>query len=107
MVREGLGAGNGAVAEERLGRAADRGRECPGLVAALLPGWAEQPPPKAPYRLGVLPGEGVGPEVVAAALDVLDAVANSHGLRFDVHPAAHLPRPGPYGPELTDELTQF
>lgn len=107
MVREGLGAGNGAVAEETLGRATVRGRERPGRVAGLVPGWAERPPSVAPHRIGVLPGEGVGPEVVGAALDVLDAVADSCGLTFDVQPAAPLPRPGPYGPELTDELARF
>jgi 3-isopropylmalate dehydrogenase len=40
------------------------------------------------YRIVSIPGDGIGPEVVAGALDVLDAVANRHGLEFSVeeHP---------------------
>ena len=52
----------------------------------------------------MLPDEGVGPEVVGASLDVHDLLADSHGLAFDMQPAAPLPRPGPYGPELTELL---
>jgi 3-isopropylmalate dehydrogenase len=38
----------------------------------------------SPYLIGALPGEGVGPEVVGAALKVLDAVATVGGVQFDV-----------------------
>jgi 3-isopropylmalate dehydrogenase len=34
-------------------------------------------------RLAVIPGDGIGPEVVAEGLKVLDAVAEAHGLAFD------------------------
>lgn len=34
--------------------------------------------------LGVLPGEGVGPEVIACALDVLDGVASATGLQVEI-----------------------
>ncbi|WP_119729176.1 3-isopropylmalate dehydrogenase [Thermomonospora amylolytica] len=34
-------------------------------------------------RLAVIPGDGIGPEVVAEGLKVLDAVAGAHGLAFD------------------------
>ena len=34
-------------------------------------------------RLAVIPGDGIGPEVVAEGLKVLDAVAPAHGLVFD------------------------
>jgi 3-isopropylmalate dehydrogenase len=36
------------------------------------------------FPVGVLEGEGIGPEVVAAALDVLDAVSAASGLRFTI-----------------------
>lgn len=39
---------------------------------------------RPPYRVGVLPGEGSSPEIVAVALDVLDAVARATGTSFDV-----------------------
>ena len=36
--------------------------------------------PREPLVIGVLLGEGIGPEVVAAALDVLDAVTTGSGV---------------------------
>ena len=35
-------------------------------------------------RILVLPGDGIGPEVMASALDVLDAVAISKNLHLDI-----------------------
>ena len=37
----------------------------------------------APARIVVLPGDGIGPEVIAAARRVLDSVASAAGLRLD------------------------
>ncbi len=37
--------------------------------------------PKKPYRIAILPGDGIGPEVVRAALKVLDAVAARYGFQ--------------------------
>ena len=45
---------------------------------------APSPACGAPYRIGVLPGEGSGPEIVRVALDVLDAVASATGTTFAV-----------------------
>src|SRR5207245_2142501 len=36
------------------------------------------------WCVGVLEGEGIGPEVIGAALEVLDAVAASTGLPFEL-----------------------
>ncbi|BDG60683.1 3-isopropylmalate dehydrogenase [Caldinitratiruptor microaerophilus] len=36
------------------------------------------------YRIAVLPGDGIGPEVTAEALKVLRAVGERHGLSFEV-----------------------
>jgi len=36
-----------------------------------------------PYEIAVIPGDGVGPEVVDAALPLLEAVAADHGLALD------------------------
>jgi 3-isopropylmalate dehydrogenase len=38
-------------------------------------------------RIVVLPGDGIGPEVVDAAMSVLAAVAGRHGYRFELQPA--------------------
>ena len=37
----------------------------------------------ANYKLAVIPGDGIGPEVVAEGLKVLDVIAAKHGLTFD------------------------
>ena len=47
-----------------------------------------------PVRIGVLPGEGVGPEVVRAALGVLSAVASERGFEIALREAP----PGGDGP---------
>ena len=36
----------------------------------------------------LLPGDGIGPEVVAEAVRVLDTIANKHGHTFYLHRAA-------------------
>jgi 3-isopropylmalate dehydrogenase len=54
-----------------------------GCLTPCIPGW-EQRAAGAPHVLGVLVGEGIGPEVVDAALVVLDAVASGSGLRLEV-----------------------
>ena len=35
------------------------------------------------FRLAVVPGDGIGPEVTTEALKVLDAVAAQHGVTFE------------------------
>ncbi|MBL9213491.1 MAG: isocitrate/isopropylmalate dehydrogenase family protein [Opitutaceae bacterium] len=50
------------------------------LMSAALP-----PPGVNAFTIAVLPGDGIGPEVVAASLDVLRATeARLHGVRFDL-----------------------
>jgi 3-isopropylmalate dehydrogenase len=78
-----------------------------GLASACIPGWASRAPARAPYVVGVLPGEGIGPEVVGAALTVLDAVADAFALEFDIRMAGELGVPGPYGPMLDAPVTTF
>jgi isocitrate/isopropylmalate dehydrogenase len=43
-----------------------------------------RPAPSQPFLIGALPGEGVGPAVVAAALEVLAAVGPVSGRAFEV-----------------------
>jgi 3-isopropylmalate dehydrogenase len=77
------------------------------LAASCVPGWAVRAVPEPPYVLGVVPGEGVGPEVIGAALTVLEAVTDTYGLAFDVRVADDLGAPGPHGPVLTDTMAAF
>ena len=78
------------------------------LVGAL-PGWDALPAPRTARVIGAIPGEGVGPEVVGAALDVLDALAEGSSAPFAVR------RGGPIGvaarevsgAELPTEVASF
>jgi len=78
------------------------------LWSALHPPIAKANP-RGPHLVGVLTGEGVGPEVIAAALDVLDAAGEVAGVQFDLR------RGGPIGlaarlnagVDLTDDVTGF
>jgi 3-isopropylmalate dehydrogenase len=40
---------------------------------------------KKTYRIGVIPGDGTGPEVVAEGLKVLQAVSQHAGFQYDLH----------------------
>ncbi|MDF4741025.1 isocitrate/isopropylmalate family dehydrogenase, partial [Vibrio parahaemolyticus] len=35
------------------------------------------------YKIAVLPGDGIGPEVMAQAHKVLDAIEQKHGISFE------------------------
>src|SRR5260221_3071306 len=37
---------------------------------------------RAPYSIALLPGDGIGPEVIAQARRVLDAIADASGVSF-------------------------
>lgn len=55
-----------------------------GPLTGAIPDWEPAPRERTERVVGALPGEGVGPEVVGAALDVLDAVAAETSLGFSV-----------------------
>ena len=60
-------------------------------------------------RIGVLPGEGVGPEVVAAALEVLAAAQSASGARLEICSGGAIGRDAELmtGRALTDEVAAF
>ena len=59
------------------------------------------------YRIGLLPGDGIGPEVVAEAIKVLEAVAAVEGFTYDL---AEYPHSGAHylatGELVTDEVVE-
>ena len=65
--------------------------------------------PAGALTVGVLPGEGVGPEVISVALSVLSAIEAANGVRFEIRTG------GPIGNDaqrqtgrpLTDEVSTF
>jgi 3-isopropylmalate dehydrogenase len=76
-------------------------------VMAWMPGWPERPGPTAAFVIGVLPGEGIGPEVVGAALTVLEAVRRIYGVEFDLRTSPELAPPGPHGRTLDDAVAEY
>jgi 3-isopropylmalate dehydrogenase len=65
--------------------------------------------PRPPYRIGVLAGEGSGPEIVGVALDVLHAVSEATGAPFDVRNggAIGIDAERESGAALTDSVVAF
>ena len=84
------------------------GTQAPRLTRAL-PGWTAAPPPGAPRVIGVLPGEGVGPEVIQVGLDLLDEIAAATGERFELRfgGAIGMAAQRASGRVLTDEVVGF
>jgi 3-isopropylmalate dehydrogenase len=65
--------------------------------------------PQARFLVGVLPGEGIGPEVVGAALGVLVALRSGGGPEFDLRTGGAIGRDAELmtGRTLTDEVAAF
>ena len=66
----------------------------------------------APYRIGVLPGDGIGPEVTAEALEVLDAVSRTEGFETELveypYSGAHYLETGELVPDgIVDEWREL
>jgi len=78
------------------------------LVSAL-PEWTAETPASTHAVIGVLSGEGVGPEVVDVALGILDLVAKCTGENFDVRIGGKigLPAQTESGRPLTPEVVDF
>lgn len=55
--------------------------------------------------IGVLPGQGVGPEVIGSALRVLEAVQVGVGCSFDIFSGG--PAPPPNGGDASGEIIEF
>lgn len=53
------------------------------LASRLLSGWPVGPQPR-PYVVGVLPGEGIGPEVIAVTLRLLGVIGEQTGSPFEI-----------------------
>jgi 3-isopropylmalate dehydrogenase len=87
-------AGTTAAGEMAVGRLTDH-----------IPGWSSRRG-RGARVIGVLAGEGIGPEVVGAALDVLDALRKG-GVCLDVRPGPDHRRGQRAGPALAEEVARF
>lgn len=84
--------------------AADAGVPSRTRWTSVLP---DGPCRSAPFVVGVLEGEGVGPEVVPAALAVLAAVERETGICFDVRDGGDVGAPGRTGEGLSAPIAAF
>jgi len=77
--------------------------------ARVLPGWDLRGLPCSPYVIGALPGEGIGPEVVAASLSLLETIESASGHRFKVRSGGKigLEAQQASGQVLTEEVIRF
>ena len=68
-----------------------------------------RPVPAGRFVLGVLPGEGIGPEVVAAALAVLAAAESGGHARFEIRSGGAIGREAELmtGGALTEDVSEF
>lgn len=75
-------------------------------LSRLLPDVSAPTPPTS-VRLAVVEGEGIGPEVVAAAMTVLAAAAERAGLTLDVMEAGPIGSVGAHGFRVDDSAAHF
>ncbi len=76
-------------------------------LASTIPGWPQRPGEGVPLRLGVVDGEGIGPEVVGAALIVLEGVCAALDLEIEVIRAGEVGSAGPHGLHVDAAATAF
>lgn len=64
---------------------------------------------KPPYTIGVLPGEGIGPEIIDVTLNILNTVSNITNTPFIIKTGGDIgcPAKEKYGSALTAEVTDF
>src|SRR6478672_2423190 len=77
------------------------------LTALTIPGWEHHDAPSGAVTIGVLHGEGIGPEVVEGALAVLEAVGDACTLKYELHTGAPVQRTSDDGPALVGGTAAF
>jgi len=77
------------------------------LTAQTIPGWEHHEAPTGAATIGVLHGEGIGPEVVDGALAVLEAVGDACAVKYELHTGAPVQRTSDAGPALDGATAEF
>src|SRR6187397_3220255 len=77
------------------------------LTALTIPGWEHHDAPSGAATIGVLHGEGIGPEVVRGALAVLEAVGDACTLKYELHVGAPVQRTSDDAPALGGATAEF
>jgi 3-isopropylmalate dehydrogenase len=78
-------------------------------LSTSLPGWKPRRPASRECLIGVFPGEGIGPEVIGATLDVLAVLDRSTDWKFSVNTGGDIGIPAKQktGRPLTCEAAAF
>jgi 3-isopropylmalate dehydrogenase len=78
-------------------------------LCEVISGWTSRSGEKNRSTIGVLPGEGIGPEIIGVSLDVLDAVTRGTPVQFEVETGGDigLPAQQKTGQVLTKEVVSF
>ena len=76
-------------------------------VAASIPRWPDRRVQPAFVRLRAVRGEGVGPEVIDAALHVVARVCAASGLPFEVDAVDMVGSRNEYGPQVDEDVVDF
>lgn len=80
-----------------------------GLAARVLPAWPARMRPRSALVIGVLPGEGIGPEVIGASLPLLEVIGARTPYRFEVRTGGKIGLQARHetGRALTDGVAEF
>ena len=78
-------------------------------LCEVISGWTSPPVEKTRGTIGVLPGEGIGPEIIEVCLNVLDAVTQGTSVQFEIEKGGDigLPAREKTGQVLTGEVVSF
>jgi 3-isopropylmalate dehydrogenase len=78
-------------------------------LTQTIPGWSASSREKAEYTIGLLPGEGVGPEVIGVCLQVLETLGQGTPINFKLRTGGKigLPAEQETGRVLTPEVLAF
>jgi 3-isopropylmalate dehydrogenase len=62
-----------------------------------------------PYVIGVLPGEGIGPDIIRICLNLLDTIQSTSNVQFDIQMGGEIGKiaTSKYGVSLTNEVKAF
>lgn len=79
------------------------------FLASSLPNWSGDPLNLDEYVIGVLPSEGIGPEIIGVTLDILEHLSNVSAKRFDISIGGKIGLPARIesGNALSREVIEF
>jgi 3-isopropylmalate dehydrogenase len=79
------------------------------FFTSSLPDWSGNASNLSEYVIGVLPGEGIGPEIIRVTLDILEHISKVSAIRFDISIGGKIGLPAKIetGNALSQEVIEF